>query len=423
MTALQLSDVFLGLFIILQLPILFSIALPAVSAVLSIFFNAHPEKNNSIEQTDFAVIITVYKNLEIVRQALTALQNQSYTRFIAYIVADRTSANIELPDSRFLLFHPEQPLDSKVHSLRFAVSRFIRKHQAVLVLDADNLADEHVLSRFNAFFAGGGRAIQGRRVAKNLDSVYACLDAFGEYYYNLTQRFIPAKLGASVPLAGSGMAIESGLFSAALDKITADNNNRSVILAEDKEMQMFIIGEGCRIAYDPGSIIYDEKVATGVQVQRQRARWLRSYFMHAAECLKLLRKGIRNLDFNAVAFAVVTLTPPLVLLLAAGLCFTSINAFINPPLFIVWMAAGLSWVIVFLLAPALQGADKKIYSALPKLPLFVLHLVRALLSMGKTKHAFLETEHTSTASLEDIRRTAASSQFPTTDAKDGRARR
>lgn len=418
MTLLQSSAVLLGLFILLQVPVLFFIALPAVSAVISLFFRPHHEKNNSIEQTDFAVIITVYKNLEIVRAALGALHNQVYPRFIAYVVADRTTGNIELPDNRFLLFHPEQPLDSKVQSLRFAVSRFIRKHDAVLVLDADNLVDTQVLRRFNAFFAEGGRAVQGRRVAKNLDSVFACLDAFGEYYYNLTQRFIPAKWGASVPLAGSGMAIESTLFNAALDKITADNSNRPVILAEDKEMQMFLIGEGCCIAYDPESIIYDEKVATGVQVQRQRARWLRSYFLHAAKCMNLMFRGIRNLDFNAFAFAVVTLTPPLVILLAAGCCFAVINAFLNAFFFRIWIVVFISWVIVFLSAPALQGADKRVYRALPKLPLFVLQLVRALLSMGKTSHAFLETEHTSTASLDDIRGRGAASHLPSADTKD-----
>ena len=40
----------------------------------------------------------------------------------------------------------------------------------------------------------GFEVIQGKRVAKNLNTYVACLDALGEFYYNINTRFIPFKI-------------------------------------------------------------------------------------------------------------------------------------------------------------------------------------------------------------------------------------
>ncbi|UII26854.1 hypothetical protein LVD15_00005 [Fulvivirga maritima] len=49
-------------------------------------------------------------------------------------------------------------------------------------------------------------AVQGRRVAKNLDTFVASLDETGEKYHNDEDKYAPYKLGSSSNLSGSGMA-------------------------------------------------------------------------------------------------------------------------------------------------------------------------------------------------------------------------
>src|SRR5690606_4912037 len=125
----------------------------------------------------------------------------------------------------------------KVKSFIFGIKNFHRQHEAVLILDPDNLGHPDFLSEINNFFDFGYTAVQGRRTAKNLDSVYACMDATGEIYFNYTQKYVPYLLKSSANIAGSGMAIEYNLFLDYLNNPLIVNNLDKVIVAEDKILQ------------------------------------------------------------------------------------------------------------------------------------------------------------------------------------------
>ena len=88
----------------------------------------------------------------------------------------------------------------------------------------------------------GYDCVQGERTAKNLDSVYACLDAAGEYYKNFTDRLAPFSIGSSAVIAGSGMSIAYDLYLGYLDSpgIREGHQRGKKMLQEDKILQNFL---------------------------------------------------------------------------------------------------------------------------------------------------------------------------------------
>ena len=67
----------------------------------------------------------------------------------------------------------------------------------------------------------GAKAIQGRRVAKNLDTSYAILDACSEGINNHLFRKGANGCGMSASIIGSGMAMEYDTVKNILSKVEA----------------------------------------------------------------------------------------------------------------------------------------------------------------------------------------------------------
>lgn len=82
----------------------------------------------------------------------------------------------------------------------------------VVVLDADNLVDPDFLEHLNNAFYSGCSAVQTHRVAKNMNTSVAVLDAVSEEMNNSIFRKGHTKLGFSAGLIGSGMAFEYDIF-------------------------------------------------------------------------------------------------------------------------------------------------------------------------------------------------------------------
>ena len=91
-----------------------------------------------------------------------------------YVVADNYSSRPPFPDDeRVTILYPEKPLHAKLKSIQFAIDAFVRQHNTILILDADNLLHPTALRNFNRLVKRGYTAIQGQRTAKNLDTPVA----------------------------------------------------------------------------------------------------------------------------------------------------------------------------------------------------------------------------------------------------------
>lgn len=380
----------------------FWLLFPLISGCIARLLPSRP-LSSPAQFADFACVITVYKNLDIALPLIDSLLKQQYPGFHIYLVADRVTDTSRLGvDSRLSVIVPATALDSKVRSISVAMAAFASEHDYVVIFDPDNLAHPLFLQELNRLHQEGFGAVQGKRTAKNLDTVYAALDALGEYYYDYTVRDTPFRLGSSSTIAGSGMSIRHDLYAANISKEMAELERAGIVVSEDKSLQLDLVRAGCRIAYAPRAILFDEKVTTAVQVSRQRTRWLNSYFRHASDVLSALWAGLRKMDWNCTWFALTVLMPPMVVLAGGSLLVLALDLLFAPRL-AVWMLVGLAgFAGMFVLALWFNHAPRAIWRALPRIPLFVTSQVLSLLRIRAANKDFMSTAHSRLLYFEEV---------------------
>lgn len=365
--------------------------------------------NPANEQTHFACIITVYQNIQIALPAVEALLKSKYDNYHIYLVADNCKAehisNLPFNSQKVTVLVPPVSFHAKVKSIQFAVEHFKYPHTHCLIFDADNLAAKTFLATIHRYIAAGYQAVQGRRTAKNLNTPYACADAMGELYKNYIERYVPYLLGSSATIAGSGMAVETGLFIRFLQSpaIYEALAQKQVIVAEDKMLQNFLATQNVVIAFANDAIVYDEKVTQAAQVKRQRTRWLYAYFQNLPHALNLVGSGLLGANLNRLIMGMFSLIPPMFLLLATACLLTVANILLLP---VGWALAMAIAIAIFggtiLWTLYLSQAPLVIWQSLWVLPAFVLNQFLSLLQIRKAKYNFLTTSHTHSARINEV---------------------
>ena len=356
------------------------------------------------KEHDFACIITAYRSLDINKPLVDSLLKQNYKNFHIYLVGDRCDAsNWDISHENLTLLMPPEPLNSKINSIRHAIQNFKRQPDGIVIWDPDNLAHPEVLNVFNKYFHAGYKAVQGKRTAKNLDSVYACIDGMCELYYNYAMRFNLFHMGSSSTIAGSGMAVETETFKDCLTIDRMDTEDGAMFIDEDKVLQMGLVTRGNRIAFTPEAVIYDEKVDSADMVEKQRSRWLSSYFQQIPQALGMIFKGMFTFSWNKMWFGVSTLYPPLFILAISSFLLLVVDGiFFFPELFLPLLAAGLIFTINFFIILKKANAPKEIWQAITGIPIFVFSQIRALLNIKREGGNDAPTENKHIVNIDDI---------------------
>ncbi|HNL06977.1 MAG TPA: glycosyltransferase [Chitinophagales bacterium] len=391
---------------ILHIFVLFFLLFPAVLVLLVQLVprrRLQPIPDNAY-QHDFACIITAYQNIDIALPLIDSLLKQQYEHFTVYLVTDDCQTVPQINDSRVVVLNPPQKLGSKVKSMQYAIANFVRNHEYIVIFDPDNLAITTLLRQYNQYIHNGYKAVQARRTAKNLDTIYACADATGEIYKNYIERFVPYHLGSSATIAGSGMAVESQLFNGFLQSraITQLLQVGRVVVAEDKILHNYLVKNGTVIAYANEALVYDEKVTEAQQVTRQRTRWIYAYFENIDNSLRFLWQGIISFNWNQFLFGIFSVYPPLFLLLLAALGLAAFDIFFNHFLLFLSVLSIIVFSANILLTLYLSRAPKAVWSALWGIPLFIGQQILALLQLRKAKNDFLTTRHTRKITIDQL---------------------
>lgn len=374
----------------------------AIGWVLSLTFS--PKLNTQIDGLDkkFAVIITAYKNVEISEPLIESLLKQSYKNFEIFLIADccdvEKSKSIE---NRFKInvLIPESPLNSKVKSIKSIVNKLDNSFDSILIFDPDNLAHPLFIENINDSMKQGFEAVQGLRTAKNLDTQIACLDALGEFYYSVNTRLIPFAIGSSATIAGSGMAISLQLYKNYLLLDELNEENGRVVIAEDKILQTYIVKLGKTIAFEPNAIVFDEKIETSTQLQRQRTRWINTWFKHASDGIQLLFSK----SWNSIWFAFLTLYPPMFIQWVTAGLLIIVDLFIVPELSLLILTAMYIYSMHFIHSLFIAKAPKSVFLSLVALPLFISKQIISLFQIKKSNNDFMVTEHTKTIRFEELK--------------------
>jgi len=393
------------IFLLISTSIFFFLVFPFLTVLLSRFRQEPLNKAAASKAFDFACIITAYKNSEMTKPLVESLLRQSHKNFHIYVVADACEpVDYEIESDRLTVLFPKKALNLKAKSIIHGVENFIRKPDYIVILDADNLAHPNFLSEINLYANNGYRSIQGQRTAKNLDTTIACADATGEFYKNYIERYVPYLIGSSSVISGSGMAVETYLYKAYLygKEIQEGKHLWKKMLQEDKILQNFLLQRKEKIVYAKEAIIYDEKVTEAKQVETQRSRWLYSYFQNLPNSSGLIVRGVKNGNWNQFLFGLVTIAPPLFILLFTALSLVGIGLFFNP-IYSAIMVVGLAvFSLTILWTLYLSNVPPAIWKAILGLPVFIFKQMTALFKMSDPNKNFKHSEHTRTVKIDDL---------------------
>lgn len=359
--------------------------LPSVAGRL---INRPGPSSNSKKFNKIAILVPAYREDEVILPVAKKLLTQAYPpdRFDVIVIADslqdETVKQLRMMPVKLLVAQFEK--STKTKSLVYALQSFRGEYDIALISDADNIMEDAFLSKVNDAYNAGFRAVQGRRVAKNLNTPFAVLDATSEIINNHIYRRGFNALGLSSSLIGSGMAFN---FQDLLDCLTQID----AVGGFDRVLQLFMIGKGHRILYLREALIYDEKVENSKAFTNQRRRWISSQFVYLRRYfgsgMKALFSG--NFDYfnasvlyniflpriinlgllsaiTALALLFPTLTPfsPWLWAILLGLTITSLviaipASFFDGKLLRALLSLPRVFFIMFLLLFKLKGADKK----------------------------------------------------------------
>jgi len=364
------------------------------------------KKNNytdrSENEADYAIIITAYEQTESLFAAVASLLKLNYKNYLVYVVADKCDiTQLHIADKRVIILRPPETLGSNTRSHFYAINRFKRNHERLTIIDSDNLVDANYLNALNNHFDNGFQAVQGIRKAKNLDTVFACLDAARDIYYHFYDGKLLSGLGSSATLSGSGMAFSTSLYKEclALSDITG--------AGFDKVLQAAIVQRGLRIAFAEEAIVYDEKTSHSNQLVQQRARWINTWFRYVGFGFAIFVKGIQKFNFNQFLFGLILLRPPLFIFLISSFFCLIINVWISKLSALCWLISFAIFMIGFIMALVYSKTEKRIYYSLVSIPKFMLLQVLSLLMARKANVYSVATTHIHNKTIEELKKGAA----------------
>lgn len=390
---------------LLAITVLLTILLiyPLFSWMISFVMPAPPVSENKANHF-FACIIPVYNNLAMAEKCIQSLQNQSYKNFRIYVVVDGdVPVNRKSNTRQKVYLYPPTRLGSKHRSLHFALTHLNEEPDYVLIFDADNLVEPRYIETINRHATPEYKSIQGKRIAKNLDSVYACLDAANEYFYNVFFREVPMRFRSSALTSGSGVAVEYNLFKKFFDFFPVKSQMTGVIHGEDKFLQVFIVQEGSKIRYTTSCTVFDEKVAKGSEVSSQRSRWFISYFKCLPYNLRMIIEGLTEWNGTKLIFGLQASYPPVFMLLGAAV----ITAIVLIASNILFAAAVLAFgvlclTISFPLFLIASRAPREVIMSLFAAPRFVFFQIVGFLRIRKAYNKTLVTQNRRVVSLQEV---------------------
>lgn len=389
------------LFYIFNFIVAFYFVLPVILFILHYLLGG--SKNNYLERYklitessfDFAAIITVHQDTKFIAPLVDSFLKQNYSNFIVYIVADDCNLTaISFTDNRIIFLQPENALNSKIKSIQFATDNFKRKHDAIIIFDSDNLVHPDYLKNLNKYFQRGFRVVQTHMLSKNIDNTYARLDSIGHIYYTFYERKIKMQLGLTSAILGLGIAVDLDLYK----EIKYDDT----IGGFDKKLQAQMARKVKQIAFAEDAIVYDEKVENAAVLEKQRTRWIYSYFNHFNESCLLILTGFKNLNIGQMLLGATMLRPPMVLLLLSMMVLLLLSIFINPILLYIWFIIIVLYILNFILTIATQSQQKGMLQSVKYIPLLLFSQIKSLIKIKKAKKYFLKTEHKKVIYIDEL---------------------
>lgn len=363
-------------------------------------FKIRKKKEVLVKQRKVAVLIPGYKEdaviIEVAKDALK--QNYPMELFDVVIIADSFQPETihGLKQLPIVLVEVSFDVSTKSKALNKAMATIGDQYDIAIILDADNLMEPNFILKINDAFNRGFKVVQGHRMAKNINTSFAVLDAISEEVNNHIFRKGHRVLGFSSALIGSGMAFDYQFFKTTMAEVKA-------VGGFDKELELRLLTDRQKIEYLVDALVQDEKVQKSEVFANQRKRWLSAQFIYFKRYFftglkHLLFKG--NFDLFDKVYQMIA--PPRVLLIGLTTLIT-LAYFIMIVLFSWgnyllltiqnWLFVTLVVYVAFVLSIPGKFYNIKTLKALITLPKAFLLIFLSLFKLRGANKKFIHTSH------------------------------
>ena len=324
----------------------------------------------------FVILYPAYKEDRVIGNAISNFLEQDYPKSCYDVVVisdqmqDDTINRLKSMSVTLMEVHFQQ--SSKAKAMQYAMENLDKNtYDMVVIMDADNTVEPNFLHELNKAYHSGCLVIQAHRMAKNLNTDTAILDAVSEEINNSIFRKGHVRLGLSAALIGSGMAIDFQWFKKNIFKLQT--------AGEDKELEALLLKENIFIEYLEHVNVYDEKTQKDSTFYNQRRRWLSVQFHSLARSIK---------DLPSAIFDVIILFSLILL-----------------PIDLMWAIKWWGLALLLLVTLSISVPDylvtEHFIKAMKKVPKLFILMVFNLFRLKGANKKFIHTEHGQSFKKED----------------------
>ena len=368
-----------------------SVAYITFYALVSLFSRKGIKTVNVPEspESTFLVLFPAYSEDRVIVGSVKKFLFQNYPqdKYHVAVISDHQQESTErlLSDLPVTVLRPVFDKSSKAKALQYAISEVSGQYDYVVVLDADNIVETDFLHRLNILLKEGYKAVQCHRCAKNSDSSVSVLDGVSEEINNTLFRKAHNLIGLSSALIGSGMCFDYSWFSSHVTKLTT--------AGEDRELEVFLLREGIYIKYADDIHVFDEKVSSADNFQRQRQRWMSAQVNCFLSMLRHLPEAFVRLNVNYVDKTVQQMLVPRSMLLLFLLFMSLVMSAAAPWWSIKWWSLlVLTGLSLFLAIPA-RLRTKSVFSKVGTLLRLSIKMARNVRHIDHKNEDFIHTDH------------------------------
>ncbi len=325
-----------------------------------------------------AVLVPAHNEADYIARCVRSLEAQSYPRrlYETVVVADNCdddTAHLAMAAGARVMVRRNPGLRGKGYALRWAMERLLEAEEApdaIVIVDADTVADREFLERLTRPLEEGAEAVQGESLISERGSWRAALQAAAFLLVNRTRPSGQAVLHLPCNLAGNGMLLTSQLLRA--------QPWSAFTSAEDLEYTIELRLRGVRPVFARGALLYSPGVNGRRAADQQRLRWVGGK-LHVArrQIPALVARSLATRRPELLEPALHLAVPPLALLVSGiGLGTIICLPLVATGLLAPWAWA--PWLMAAVLVPAevlvgLKAADapRWAYRAMARAPLFV----------------------------------------------------
>ena len=372
----------------------FSVAYVVFFAFISLFYDKEDHvaihaAALSNRKANFLILFPAYNEDRVIINAVEQFLQQDYpkTHYTVAVISDhmQPSTNEVLSNMPIRLLMPTFEKSSKAKAMQYAINEVKGDFDNVVILDADNVVRQDFLSQLNILCTLYD-VIQCHRCAKNANNDVAVLDGASEEINNTIFRKAHNRLGLSSALIGSGMCFNYELFKKNVFQLST--------AGEDREMEALLLRQGVFIKYAPDIHVFDEKVSSQDNFQRQRMRWMTAQVQSLTSQLPEIPNAIKHGNINfidkTIQQALIPRSMLIVLLFGISIFITlTVPAWCEKW----WLLLAALTIALYIAIPSqLRFNSFKKAIALPGL---VWRMLKNLLHMDRKNTDFIHTEHNS----------------------------